>query len=68
MDYAKVKSVAKRVEVEGPELDAILLETMAKIAKAVGGTLGPGGKTVLIERYEHDLPPIMTKDGVTVYR
>jgi chaperonin GroEL len=68
MDYAKVKSVAKRVEVEGPVLDAIVLDTMAKIGKAVGGTLGPGGKPVLIERYEHDLPPFLTKDGVTVFR
>lgn len=68
MDYAKVKSVAKQVEVEGPDLDAIILATMAKIAKVVGGTLGPGGKPVLIERYEHGLPPFLTKDGVTVYR
>jgi chaperonin GroEL len=68
VDYAKVKSVAKHVEVEGPELDRVVLSTMAKIAKAVGGTLGPGGKTSLIERYEHALPPFLTKDGVTVFR
>ena len=68
MDYAKVKSVAKQIEVEGQELDAIVLAALAKIAKVVGGTLGPGGKPVLIERYEHGLPPILTKDGVTVYR
>jgi chaperonin GroEL len=41
---------------------------MSKISKIVGGTLGPGGHPVLIERPEPDLPPIVTKDGVTVYR
>jgi chaperonin GroEL len=68
MDYAKVKSVAKQVEVAGPGLDEIVLATMKKIADVVGGTLGPGGKPVLIERYEQGLPPFLTKDGVTVYR
>lgn len=68
MDYAKVKSVAKQVEVSGPRLDEIILATMKKIADVVGGTLGPGGKPVLIERSEHGLPPFLTKDGVTVFR
>lgn len=34
------------------------------LAKAVKTTMGPKGKTVLIER--HDMHPIVTKDGVTV--
>lgn len=68
MEYAKVKSVGKYVEVSGEVLDAIVLKTMKKIAALVGGTLGPGGKPVLIERFEHDLPPYLTKDGVTVFK
>jgi chaperonin GroEL len=68
MDYAKVKSVGKQVEVSGAKLDKIVLETMKTIADIVGGTLGPGGKPALLERYEHGLPPILTKDGVTVYQ
>lgn len=67
MDYAKVKSVAKHVEVQGPKLDQLVLRTMAKVAAVVGGTLGPGGRPVMIERQEFGLPPILTKDGVTVF-
>ena len=68
MDYAKVKSVAKQVECAGPDLDRIILWTMRVIADIVGGTLGPGGRPVLIERGEFGLPPVLTKDGVTVFR
>lgn len=68
LEYAKVKSVAKRVNVKGDKLDKLVLETMRKISAIVGATLGPGGSAVLIERYEHSLPPMVTKDGVTVYR
>jgi chaperonin GroEL len=41
---------------------------MKTISTVVGGTLGPGGHPVLIERPEYGLPPIVTKDGVTVFR
>lgn len=68
MELQKVKSVAKKIYTRGPELDAIILRTMAIISDIVGGTLGPGGRPVLIERYEHNLPPMVTKDGVTVFR
>ena len=68
MEYAKVKSVGKYVEVSGDTLDNIVLKTMRTISSVVGGTLGPGGKPVLIERFEHDLPPYLTKDGVTVFK
>lgn len=37
-----------------------------KLASLVAATLGPGGRTVLIER--PDQPPLATKDGVTVAR
>jgi chaperonin GroEL len=68
MEYQKVKSVAKRVEVKGPQLNRLVLETWKKISDLVGATLGPCGRPVLIERYEHGLPPMVTKDGVTAFR
>jgi chaperonin GroEL len=66
--YQKVKSVSKCVEVAGPRLDKIILDTMKTISDAVGATLGPGGRPVMIERQEHGFPPLISKDGVTVYR
>ena len=68
MDYAKVKSVAKQIQCRGPALEKTILETMRTISSIVGGTLGPGGRQVLIERQEFNLPPMVTKDGVTVFR
>lgn len=68
MEYQKVKSVAKQIQVRGPNLDRTILQTMKTISAIVGATLGPGGRQVLIERQEHGLPPMVTKDGVTVYR
>lgn len=66
--YAKAKAASKEVLVKGPALEARILSTLGTIAKAVGSTLGPGGQPVLIERQEHDMPPIITKDGVSVFR
>jgi chaperonin GroEL len=68
VEYAKVKSVAKHIDVKGPKLRQIVQSTMKTISDVVGGTLGPGGQPVLIERYEHNMPSIVTKDGVTVFR
>jgi len=68
MDYKKVKSTGKRIEVKGPRLKKVILETMKTISDIVGSTLGPGGQVVLIERYENGVPPIITKDGVTVFQ
>ena len=68
MEYHKIKSVAKVVEVKGQGLTDKVLNTMGTVADIVGGTLGPGGSPVLIERQEYGLPNIITKDGVTVFR
>lgn len=68
MQYAKVKSVSKMVLPKGPDLEKVVLATMKTAADMVGATLGPGGAPVLIERQEDGLPPMVTKDGVTVYR
>ena len=62
--HAAFKTVVPRSE----KLEAAILATMEKISQIVGGTLGPGGHPVLIERQEVDLPPMVTKDGVTVFR
>lgn len=69
MQYQKVKSVGKVVLTrEDPALRAVKASTMRRVSSIVGGTLGPGGHPVLIERFEHDLGPIVTKDGVTVFK
>lgn len=68
IEYQKVKSASKQIIVKGPVLSRLVLNTMKTISAAVGATLGPGGQPALIERFEHGLPPIITKDGVTVMR
>lgn len=68
MQTSKAHSASKQVLARSPELSSKILATTAKIAKIVGDTLGPGGHPVLIERQESDLPPIVTKDGVTVFK
>ena len=68
MEYQKAQSVAKSITPKGEKLDRVVLNTMKTISDIVGATLGPGGRQVLIERQEHNLPPMVTKDGVTVFR
>lgn len=67
-EYTKVKSAAKQVTIRGDKLRRKILETTHKTSTIVGDTLGPGGRPVLIERFEHAMPPQITKDGVTVFR
>lgn len=67
MAQKKVKSPAKIVIGRGPRLEKIILSTLETCANVVGSTLGPGGLNVLIERGD-SLPPILTKDGVTVFK
>ena len=68
MQYAKAKSVSKEILSRGPALRALILKTMKTVSEVVGSTLGPGGMSVVIERQEERLPPMITKDGVTVFR
>jgi chaperonin GroEL len=68
ISFRKVKSVAKDIEIRGPQLWDKILHTMYIVSRVVGGTLGPGGCPVLIERQETGIPNMVTKDGVTVYR
>jgi chaperonin GroEL len=69
MEHKKIKSPAKIVRSRNdPRLRKCVLETVQLCADVVGGTLGPHGRPVLIERPEWSLPPLVTKDGVTVFR
>lgn len=66
--YQKVKSVSKQVETKSERLSKLVRDTMKVCSDIVGGTLGPGGQPVLIERQEVNMPNMVTKDGVTVFR
>jgi chaperonin GroEL len=69
MESLKAKTPAKIVLTRSMDkLKKLKRETMRVVVEAVGGTLGPGGHPVLIERPEYGLPPVFTKDGVTVFR
>lgn len=52
----------------GSDLQNLILQTLKTCSDLVGSTLGPGGMSVVIERQEENMPPIVTKDGVTVFR
>lgn len=64
----KAKSASKIAIPASPALEKLVLQTVDEIATMVGATLGPHGKTILIERKDEDLAPYQTKDGVTVAR
>jgi chaperonin GroEL len=64
--HVKAKTAAKSITYEGSQLKHIVLDTLQRASKLVGSTLGPNGKLVLIERQE-DMPPFVTKDGITVF-
>ncbi len=58
------KSKSKDIIHNDEQLAKIVGETLSKMASIVGSTMGPGGRTVLIER--EGMAPLATKDGVTV--
>lgn len=62
MIYEKTKS--KTILSDRREIKHIVENSLQEMATIVGATLGPGGRTVLIER--DTLAPLATKDGVTV--
>lgn len=68
ISHHKVQSVAKIMVPKGKELQNIIRSTLNTCSDLVGSTLGPGGMSVIIERQETGLPPVVTKDGVSVYR
>lgn len=69
MQHGKVKNnTPKLVQEYDAHLEATILLTMQRISAIVGATLGPGGRPVMLERQETGLPPMLTKDGVTVMK
>ena len=62
MLYEKQK--AKDVTTDKAEIKRIVQSALSEMSTVVGSTLGPGGRTVLIER--DNLAPLATNDGVTV--
>lgn len=68
LEHKKIKSASKIVLGASNTLNQKIFEAIDVIAKIVGSTLGPNGKTVLIERYEQGFTPFQSKDGVTVAR
>lgn len=64
----KPKSAGKIIIPSNKQLEQYIVKTLSNIAQIVGATLGPGGRPVLLERPEINMPPIITKDGVTVVK
>jgi chaperonin GroEL len=62
MSFYKTKS--KQIISDKKNIHQLVNKTVSDMAAIVGATLGPGGNPVLIER--DGLPPLVTKDGVTV--
>ena len=60
--YEKMK--VKEITTDKAIIKKIVQQAMNNMAAIVGSTLGPGGRTVLLER--DNLAPLATKDGVTV--
>jgi chaperonin GroEL len=60
------KTRAKSILADKNKIKEIVSGTLNQMAEIVGSTLGPGGRTVIIER--DGLSPLLTKDGVTVAR
>jgi len=66
---SKPKSAGKlMMSHKDDQLMELVIATLNHMATMAGATLGPGGRQVLIERGDINLPPIMTKDGVTVIK
>lgn len=68
MSSRKAKSAPKIFEIEPKVLKKKVLSTMHRASEAVGRTLGPGGRNILIESDYPGIPNKNTKDGVTVFK
>jgi len=65
----KVKNTSTKIVLpKSKKLQDIVVKTMGIIEDIVGATLGPGGCPVMLERSESGLPPMVSKDGVTVIK
>lgn len=68
MSHRKAKSAPKIFEIDSKTLKDTVLKTMHRVAEAVGRTMGPGGRNILIESDYPGIPNKNTKDGVTVFK
>lgn len=68
MSFRKAKTAPKIFEIDAQTLKKIVLRTMGRVAEAVGRTMGPGGRNILIESDFPGIPNKNTKDGVTVFK
>lgn len=68
MSHRKAKTAPKIFEVDSKVLKNKVLRTMGRVAQAVGKTMGPGGRNILIESDYPGIPNKNTKDGVTVFK
>lgn len=67
MSYRKAKTAPKVYLSDKNKIQSIVLETMSDISNLVGGTLGPGGKVVLIESDHQGISDRVSKDGISVF-
>jgi chaperonin GroEL len=64
----KVKTQTKIFITDQKKLQKLVTETVDEIADIVGSSLGPGGRSVLIESELAGMPNKNTKDGVSIFR
>lgn len=64
----KVKTPAKMFNSDLNRLEEIVVNTIDKIDRIVGSSLGPGGRNVIIESELPGIPNKNTKDGVTIFK
>lgn len=68
MSHRKAKSAPKTFMTDKTKLQKKILDTMKRVADAVGSTLGTGGQNSLIESDYIGIANKNTKDGVTVFK
>lgn len=67
MSHRKAKNAPKVYLSDKDKIQSIVLETMNDISKLVGGTLGPGGKVMLLESDHPGIDDRISKDGISVF-
>lgn len=68
MTHRKAKTAPKTFVTDQKLLRDKVEKTMERVAEAVGRTMGPGGRNILIESDYPGIPNKNTKDGVTVFK
>ncbi len=68
MAYRVAKTNPKQFITKGQRLQELVIHTMGRISDAVSSSLGPGGRPSLIESDLPNVPPKITKDGVSIFK